>query len=60
MEDASESSSSIRILSSRSFIKPLLLMRKEKICAPQVPSIRNQVMRDCHDSPCDGHPNMKN
>ena len=34
-------------------------MRKENICAPQVPSIRNQVMRDCHDSPCDGHLNMR-
>ena len=58
MEDSSESSSSIRLLRSRFFIEPRFLTRKEKICVPQVPSIRNQVMRDYHDSPCDRHPSM--
>ena len=59
LENANDSSSSKRLIPSKFSIEQGMLKRKGRVCVPQVPSIKDLVLKDCHDSPCVGHPCIK-
>jgi hypothetical protein len=54
-----ESDSSKRLLPSKFSIEERMRKREGKVCVPQIPSIKDMVLKDGHDSPCARHLGIK-